>query len=171
MRKELLIGCGHRRERILPGPGPWECLTTLDNNEACKPDVVFDLNLAPYPFLADEFDEIHAYDVLEHVGAAGAPSTLLDVFSELWRILKPGGMLYGITPWWSSEWAWADPGHGCVIAPGTLLFLSQAEYAARVGKGPMSDYRETYMYKADFNIARSMRIDDSHVFWLQAVKG
>jgi 2-polyprenyl-3-methyl-5-hydroxy-6-metoxy-1,4-benzoquinol methylase len=72
---ELLIGCGHNREKkvsVPELPKEWsKDLITLDWNESTEPDVVHDLNILPYPFDHDMFDEIHAYEVLEHVGTQG----------------------------------------------------------------------------------------------------
>ena len=72
-RRELLIGCGSRRDKIIHAGGfeRWGSLTTLDFMERNKPDVLWDLETLPYPFPADEFDEIHAYEVLEHIGDQG----------------------------------------------------------------------------------------------------
>ena len=77
--RELLIGCGHRRDkRLRVGRNDgWNNLTTLDHNESVKPDIVCDLERpqwgsnAPQGFQVLEessFDEIHAYEVLEHLG-------------------------------------------------------------------------------------------------------
>jgi SAM-dependent methyltransferase len=63
------------------------------------------------PFDDNTFDEIHAYEVLEHIGKQGDWMRILREWSEWWRILKPGGHLYASSPLWSSEWAWGDPGH------------------------------------------------------------
>jgi hypothetical protein len=72
-RVELLIGCGNSRKKKLNGPlGPgWSTLVTLDIDPGCEPDVVHDIGVLPLPFRDDMFDEIHAYDVLEHSGVQG----------------------------------------------------------------------------------------------------
>ena len=76
MRKELLIGCGRRREKLMydqssPELSQWQGLVTLDINLDHKPDVAHDLTTLPYPFDDNTFDEIYAYEVLEHTGAQG----------------------------------------------------------------------------------------------------
>ena len=70
---ELLLGCGFSRVKKLAHPDrpEWDGLVTLDMNPAHKPDVVFDLNDWPLPFDGDTFDEVHAYDVMEHLGQQG----------------------------------------------------------------------------------------------------
>jgi SAM-dependent methyltransferase len=116
---ELLIGCGNdRRKKITfpQTPSDWTQLVTLDIDASTKPDIVHDLNVLPYPFLDSTFDEIHAYEVLEHCGRQGDWKFFLDQFAELWRILKPGGFLVATCPMWDGPWAWGDPGHTRVIS-------------------------------------------------------
>jgi len=147
MRKELLIGCGPRREKRVAFdeiPPVFTNLVTLDVMPDHKPDVVHDLAVLPYPFEDNEFDEIHAYEVLEHTGAQGDWKFFFAQFSEFYRILKPGGHLIGSCPTWDGEWAWADPGHTRVITPKTFLFLDQQFYEDEVGKSAASDYRSVW---------------------------
>jgi len=71
--RELLIGAGHdRTKRVwLQDADKFRNLVTLDINPDAKPSVIFDLELITLPFKANLFDEIHAYEVLEHVGRQG----------------------------------------------------------------------------------------------------
>lgn len=142
MYRELLLGCGHARDKRIATPGhpEWENLTTLDGNPECKPDVVWSLAAYPIPFEDNTFDEIAAYEVLEHVSVPDEYAFFRE-FHEYWRILKPNGLLCATVPHWTSIWAWGDPGHRRVINEGTLVFLSHAQYEKQLGRGPMSDYR------------------------------
>jgi SAM-dependent methyltransferase len=168
--KELIIGCGTKRDKRLSVDGSKEFQNPvrLDINEDHKPDVVWDLNQFPYPFADNEFDEIHAYEVLEHCGTQGDYKFFFAQFSELHRILKPDGHLLATCPSRHSAWAWGDPSHTRVLQPEQLVFLSQAEYEKQVGKTPMSDFR--YIYKADFQPCAYQ--DDGETFWfiLKAIK-
>jgi SAM-dependent methyltransferase len=149
---ELLIGCGNSRKKLLamPGQDEWTDLVTLDIDPNCEPDVEWNLEHLPLPFEDETFQEIHAYEVLEHVGQQGDWKTFFDQFSEFHRILKPGGMFFGVVPVWDGEWAWGDPGHTRIINAGTLSFLQQDIYAKDVGDDtPMTDYR--WYYKADWS--------------------
>ncbi len=173
MYKELLIGCGSKSEKALYKHGrPFfgEGLVRLDINPDHKPDVVWDLEQRPLPFEDNEFDEIHAYEVLEHVGRQGDYRGFFEEFSEYWRILKPNGCIYATVPRWDSPWAYGDPSHTRVLPLESLVFLDQSQYQVQVGKTAMSDFR--YIYKADF---RTVHVDDEHEhtvgFVLQAVKG
>jgi len=169
---ELLAGCGSSRVRKLRPPGTpesWTKLVTLDMYAGHKPDIVHDLTQIPYPFEGNTFDEIHLYDVLEHLGQQGDYKCFFSQFEEFYRILKPSGWLMAVSPAPSSPWAWGDPGHTRIVGPECLVFLDQAEYTKQVGVTPMSDYR--FCYEADFIVRHSEVTQDlQHAFALQAVK-
>lgn len=166
---DLLLGCGSSRERKLHlGRAQWRDLVTCDHNPDHRPDVVHDLNRTPWPWPDDQFDELHAYEVLEHLGRQGDAASFFATFAEAWRILKPGGHLIGTCPSWRSMWAWGDPSHTRVISTGSLVFLDQQAYAEQVGKTAMSDFRT--LYRADFTALHAAEDDHLLQFCLQAVK-
>jgi len=146
----------------------WKNLITLDIDPKCNPDIPHDLNDLPYPFRDNEFNEIHAYEVLEHCGTQGDWKYFFNQFSEFWRILKPDGMFFATVPQWNALWAFGDPGHTRIINQGTLVFLSQKEYEKQIGKTAMTDYR--YVYRADFDIELSETNKGTFIFALKARK-
>lgn len=166
---ELLIGCGNRREKVFhrKGEEAFTDLVTLDIDPLAKPDLLHDLDVLPYPFADNQFDEIHASEVLEHCGRQGDWRFFLNQFAEFWRILKPGGVFCASCPSITSRWAWGDPGHTRVIQPESLLFLSQKQYA-QVGRSAMTDYR--HAYSADFDLIIREDDGESFKFLLKAVK-
>lgn len=171
MRKELLIGCGHNLAKQMYDTAhpEWEGRVTLDINPRLAPDICHDLTRFPYPMLSNEYDEIHAYEVLEHTGRQGDYAFFFAQWSEFWRILKPGGMFFATCPSIQSRWAWGDPSHTRVLMPEQLAFLSQKEYVRQREMGTaMSDFR--YMYSADFDIVGAKEDADSFRFVLRAVK-
>ena len=159
---ELLIGCGAARKKLLHKVDKvgWHDLITLDIEASHNPDVVWDLNVMPYPFDDNTFDEIHAYEVLEHLGQQGDYRFFFAQFSEFWRILKPNGVFMATCPSRFSKWAFGDPSHTRVFQPEQLTFLQQKEYTNQIGKTSMTDFRS--IYKADFSVELCQ--DDKEIF-------
>lgn len=168
--RELLIGCGQDMSKKLAvhHRNYWINVTTLDINPEHEPDIVWDLNNMPLPFDNDTFDEIHAYEVLEHVGKQGDYQSFFSQFSDIYRMLKPFGVLAATCPSISSPWAWGDPSHTRVFQKENFVFLDQTEYVRQIGVTPMSDFR--YIYQADFNRLFVEDNGDSINFILEAIK-
>lgn len=166
---ELLIGAGNsRKKKIHMDNTEWKKLVTLDYDPNTEVDVYHDLELFPYPFDDNLFDEIHAYEVLEHTGAQGDWGFFFDQFNEFHRILKPDGLFFASVPKWDSVWAFGDPSHKRVLSHASLTFLSQAEYKEQVGKTAMSDFRD--IYKGDFSCVWYKYEGDNFYFILKAIK-
>ena len=170
MHTTLLIGAGLSRRKLadIDGREGWGNLTTLDINPAHAPDVVHDLNALPLPFYDEAFDEIHAYEVLEHCGTQGDWRYFFAQWSDFYRLLKPGGVFMGTVPAPGSAWVWGDPSHTRFVPPESLVFLNQPAYTAQVGITPMSDFR--HVYRADFDVLHSQIAGDTFAFVLRAVK-
>ena len=170
MRKELLVGCGRAWDkRVWQGDRKeWEGRVTLDINADHKPDVVWDLMQFPYPFDDNTFDEVHAYEVLEHTGAQGDYKFFFKQWSEFWRIMKQDGLFFGTVPQVGTVWALGDPSHTRVVQAENFVFLDQQIYKDGVGKTAMSDFR--YLYKADFMVGAVNHVEGSLRFVLHAVK-
>ena len=149
------------------GDEPWSNLVTLDILPDHLPDVVADLN-DPLPFADSVFDEVHAYEILEHLGQQGDAVSFFATFSEIWRVLVPNGILVATCPAAGSPWVWGDPSHRRYIGPESLVFLSQKQYEEQVGVTPMSDFRD--IYQADFRTLWSRSWQHTFAFILQAVK-
>ncbi len=69
-------------------------------------DVVWDLNILPWPWEDSTFDQVLAHAVLEHLDI-----DLVQSVDECWRILRPDGVLKLKLPYWRSDLAHADPTH------------------------------------------------------------
>lgn len=144
--KELLMGCGSRTSKDIVIDNPeFENVVRLDYNADHNPDIVWDLTIHPLPFDDEEFDEIHAYEVLEHLANQGDYEFFFAEFTEYWRILKPGGRFFASVP--VGVWIWGDPSHRRAIQPETLIFLDQDSYR-QIGQTTMSDFR--HLYKVSF---------------------
>lgn len=168
MRKELLVGCGHSREKRIGmlGRGEWQGLVTLDMSEHVKPDVIHNLDNFPYPFADGEFDEIHAYEVLEHCGKQGDFAYFFRQFSEFYRILKPCGHMMITAPNWDKRWAWGDPGHTRIIGFEQLIYLDRSVIEQnRRDKTSMTDYGD--LWRGDFRIIAANTEGDAARWILQ----
>ena len=98
------------------------------------------------------FDEVHAYEVLEHLGGMGDFKFFFALWRKIWRALKPEGVVCATTPWWESVWAWQDPGHRRVYSPEILTYLSQDQYEKQIGRTAMTDYRRFWPKPYDFEL-------------------
>lgn len=166
---ELLIGCGNSRIKKLSFDGhEWTDLTTMDHDPNCGADILHDLDTTPWPIADDQFDECHAYEVLEHLGQQGDFKSFFAHFGEIYRVLKPGGTLFATVPAWDDRWAWADPSHRRVITPDSLIFLDQTEYAKQIGVTAMTDFR--WLWSGDFECIAHSTVDGCIRFALQAHK-
>ena len=168
---ELLIGAGsnHKKKIYLKDhPEAFSDLTTLDMEESHHTDILWDLNHLPLPFQDGYFAEIHAYEVLEHLSTQGNYKEFFALWEELWRILRPNGLVVGSSPKLDSRWLWGDPGHTRAVTPESFVFLQQPEYTRQVGKTPMSDYRA--YFKGDFDLIVTYDHAESFFFVLRAVK-
>jgi ubiquinone/menaquinone biosynthesis C-methylase UbiE len=95
-RTRLNLGCG---TRLVAGA------VNLDVNRDVSADIVHDLNCVPWPFDDDSFNEVEAYDVLEHLeDVAGA-------LGEIHRISRHGTSVHVTVPHFSSANAFTDVTH------------------------------------------------------------
>lgn len=167
--KELHIGAGRQAEKSITfdGDTSFKNRITLDINPEHSPDVVWDLRQHPLPFADEEFDEIHAYEVLEHLATQGDYNFFFKEFNEYHRILAPGGRFFASVPAPNSPWAFGDPSHTRIFHPLWLTFLSQAQYEMQVGATAMSDFR--YLYTADFKAIFAEIKEETFFFVLEKI--
>lgn len=156
--RALLLGCG-RNHALRMGPQGRESLpeiVTLDMSPDVGADFVWNLERHPLPFDDESFDELHAYDVLEHLGTQGDWRGYFDEFADYWRILKPGGRFYIAVP--IGESAFADPGHTRFFQTNHFRLLSQRAYDESTD---ITDYR--WYWKRDFEVLHLEEIGGCHL--------
>jgi len=166
--KILFLGGGHRKnieflynkETNYKNPK----IVNIDINELCKPDILWDLTKHPLPIEDKSFDEIHAYDVLEHLAYQGDYIFFFKEFSEYWRILKKDGIFVGSVPKKESIWSIGDPSHKRIIVKENLLYLDKNFYK-QCGKTKASDFR--YIWKKSFKLIGLKYTEDLMYFILQ----
>jgi SAM-dependent methyltransferase len=95
---KLNLGCGYDYR------AGW---VNLDNckTESFNPDVLHNLNKAPYPFKDNTFEYVLANNILEHLDSP------LACLEELWRISKSGAIIDIKVPYFTSWTAWGDITH------------------------------------------------------------
>ncbi len=108
-------------------------------------DIVHDLNVYPYPFNDNEFDEVRCFHVLEHLNDIIAP------LEEIWRITKSGGIVSIEVPSFPGVGAIVDPTHKQFYTYGTFDYFSKE-----------SQFK--YYSKAKFLIERREIIFESKLF-------
>jgi SAM-dependent methyltransferase len=92
----LNLGCGRKHR-----PGA----VNLDRTAASAPDVVHDLDVRPWPFPDDRFQQVFAFDVVEHL------ADVVAAMEELHRICRNGASIEITVPHFSSGNAFTDPTH------------------------------------------------------------
>ena len=132
-RKHLDLGCGARPKN----PYNHEELYGIDirsdlvDNGVCQVAVA-NLITGPIPFADNSFDSVSAYDFIEHIPrlavdyASGTTRfPFIELMNEIWRVLKPDGMLYAVTPAFPDEKAFRDPTHVNVITKKTHRYFTE----------------------------------------------
>jgi len=152
--KTLLLGAGRRKNKMIWKEGDTQefkgKVIRLDINKDVEPNIIWDLNNHPLPFKDREFDEIHAYHILEHLAHQGDWRFFFNEWNEYYRILKPNGLFIGVVPTPYSKWAWGDPGHTRLFPKEYFTFLDQDSYKLIDKNNPLTDYR--FIYKGDFKL-------------------
>jgi SAM-dependent methyltransferase len=103
--------------RLVLGPGAHTEKTAADTFVDLRPlpavDVAWDLNRTPWPFGNEEFAQVEAHHLIEHL------HSLITFMDECWRVLEPGGSVYLTTPLAGADGCpdlqWCDPTH---VRPG-----------------------------------------------------
>jgi SAM-dependent methyltransferase len=149
-KKHLDIGCGYKPRN------PYQCslLAGIDlyKSEKLSADVEFkiaNLSIDSIPFADNSFDSISAFDVIEHIprilqtAENGTCFPFINLMNEIFRVLKPDGRFYALTPAFPSAEAFQDPTHVNIITNKTHKYFS--------GKKP---YARAYGFYGNFEVTR-----------------
>jgi len=118
----LDIGCGKNKRLGAIG---------MDRIALTGVDVVHDLDVFPYPFADNTFDEIYATHVIEHV------DSIVRAMEEIHRLAKPNGKVVVVTPHYSDFQSWNDPTHKWHLTTYSFRYFRE-------------DYESSYYSKARF---------------------
>jgi len=143
--KMLNLGCGNRIHKS----STHEWIHHDITNHRPEIDIVWDLNILPWPWANEEFGFVAADSVLEHLD-----HNLLISMNEIWRILKPGGTVHVKLPHWKHEVSWSDPTHHW---PAGLQIFDQLCPETERGKeySFYTPYKWTYIKGPRLNRAKS----------------
>ena len=135
--KKLNLGCGNDlREEYIN-------LDVVDYGG----NQVHDLNIYPYPFEDNFFSEIYASHVLEHL------NNFHNSITELYRILKPGGILIVYAPFFLNTKYFGEPDHKI---PFSIRTFDNYEYVKnkklRFYEKWKLEHRTNYAGKAQFEV-------------------
>ena len=82
------------------------------------------------PTDSNTFDSVSAFDFLEHIprqihlSANSMPRLpFVELMNEVWRVLKPGGKFYAMTPGYPNPAAFVDPTHVNFITEDTHMYF------------------------------------------------
>lgn len=120
-----------------------------------------DLAIEPIPYESDQFDTVTAYDFLEHVPSfvyltkvnqldlkkrelnvvMEKRNCMIELFNEVYRVLKDGGEFYFETPIAGTPGYWQDPTHVFGWTAETLHYFSGDYYGFHDDLGHKSKFR------------------------------
>jgi hypothetical protein len=120
---KLNLGSGTKR---------FDDFINVDNNPACNPDIVCDLNLTPwhgtYNALTIEessVDHVIMHHVLEHLGQT--PRDFIAIIKELYRVCSNGAIIDIVVPHPSHDNFFSDPTHVRAVTPTTMGMFDRAQ--------------------------------------------
>jgi SAM-dependent methyltransferase len=151
--RHLDLGCGDKPRN------PYQCdeLHGIDIFPRHEPGSYeirkANLSLEPIPYPDNYFDSVSAYDFFEHVprvlSTADGLSTrfpFIELMNEIWRVLKPNGVLYASTPCYPYQEVFQDPTHV------NFLTLTSHDYFTRPKR-----LAAMYGFAGDFSAKRVLR--------------
>jgi GT2 family glycosyltransferase/predicted SAM-dependent methyltransferase len=136
------------------GLQPKKGYVNIDNRKEVNPDLVCDV-IEGLPYNDNSVDSVRAYDFLEHIPIGKT----IQVVTEIWRVLKPGGLFVSLTPdAESGQGAFQDPNHVSFWVENSWKYFSD-QYL-----------RELYGTKANFKIKAIDRVEkDNRVYHLHVI--
>lgn len=146
---KLNLACGQRKEEGYFG---------IDIVPGDNVDAVIDLEQFPWPIESNSAEDIICSHYVEHT------SDLIKFMDEVYRILKPGGKIKIIAPYYTSIRCWQDPTHKRAISEATFLYFNKGWRDANKldHYGILSDFDYTYGY--DINQAWANRSEEARNF-------
>jgi SAM-dependent methyltransferase len=132
------------------------------------------LAIEPIPYADSMFDSVSAFDFFEHVprvlplaDGSGTRFPFIELMNEISRVLRPGGLLYALTPCYPAMEAFSDPTHVNVMtlrshlyftgnAPLGRMYGFTGQFALR--RAEWAVHKDSLDARAEPSFARRLRI-------------
>ena len=134
--KHLDLGCGDNPRNPYNQAGLYGIDICDLNYEVPFVYTKCNIFLSGLPYESNFFDSVSAFDFIEHIPRELFENEMIrfpfiDVMNEIYRVLKPNGRFYALTPAYPKESAFVDPTHINIITKDTHTFFTEPEYRAR----------------------------------------
>ena len=130
MTKHLDLGCGANPRNTYNAENLYG-IDILERHDSTLNNFTYksaNVILEKIPFEDNFFDSISAFDFIEHIprlicidGKIIFP--FIDLMNEIYRVLKPNGIFYAITPVYPNESVFVDPTHVNFITKNSYKYL------------------------------------------------
>jgi SAM-dependent methyltransferase len=165
------LGCGFTPRN------PFKADRAIGIDAHCSGDNILNcwVGFEPIPLEESTAEFVTAYDFLEHIPRFAIKdipfNPFIDTMSEVWRVLKPGGIFFARTPAYPSAAAFQDPTHVNIITDQTVSYFASRpcpdgsfidQWGPPLGK--------RYGFKGEFTLIKQWW-DTTHLCWkLRAIK-
>jgi SAM-dependent methyltransferase len=138
MKIHLDLGCGPNPKNTYDSDELWG-IDIRGGGARSSKILVANLAIDSIPFPDNYFDGVSAYDFFEHIprvsidyGSRCSRFPFVELMNEIWRVLKPSGRLYAMTPAFPSEKVFRDPTHVNIISSKTHRYFTAPHLLARM---------------------------------------
>lgn len=152
--KHLDLGCGDRPRNPLQQDELFGVDISVDELFDSSKFKKANLSIQPIPFLDHEFDSVSAFDFIEHIprqihfmDSNQSRLPFIELMNEVWRVLKPDGIFYALTP--------AFPHPSVLVDPTHVNFITDKTHTYFCGESPLG---RIYGFKEKFGVLRCERI-------------
>jgi len=147
--KHLDLGCGLNPKNQFNATELYGCDIRDLTSELSIRGIKFrpaNLVLESIPFEDNYFDSVSAMDFLEHIPRqivdteGKIRNSFVELMNEIYRVLKPNGTFFALTPIFPHPWAFIDPTHVNIMSNKSYTYFIGAE-----------NHGQMYGFKGNFN--------------------